>query len=247
MIIKTTAPDNHVGEELKALAANCCRHDNQLLSYPLNDADSHYLFYTDDGLLVSAAAMTDLGGGVTECSAFTLPEYRRQGYFSYLLKQALADCGETDILFACEPDCMDTISVLKHLQAEPDTCEYQMKYSLCQPLKIPAPSHPCLSLTHIRQAEGTVHWQLIYRGSEIGSCLTTWISEDQVCLHQLMIHNDRQHQGFGQDLLRLLISRLSGLAVRTVILQVSGRNAAALALYAKTGFSITRALSYYYY
>lgn len=247
MMIKTTAPDHHTGEELITLAKICCRHDNQLLSYPINDADSHYLFYSDDGLLVSAAAMTSLGGGITECSAFTLPKYRRQGYFSYLLQQALSDYGETDIQFACEPGCTDTISVLNHLQAELDTCEYQMEYTICQPSKIPAPNHQGLSLTSIRQEDDGIYWQLFYRGNPIGSCHTTRISDSRVCLHQFIILKNRRRQGFGQDLLRLLMPRLSGLTVREVILQVSGRNPAALALYTKTGFSITRTLSFYYY
>lgn len=247
MIITTTAPGDPVKAKLEALAATCCRHDNQLLSYPLDDADVHYLFYTGDGRLVSAAAMTALGDGVTECSAFTLPAYRRQGYFSQLLKQALEDCGETDILFACEPGCTDTISVLKHLQAEPDTCEYQMEYVFCRSSQIPAPSHQGLTLTSERQADEVLSWELFYGGCRIGSCCTTRISDSQVCLYQLTIQPDRRCQGFGRDFLRLLLARLSGLAVRTLILQVSGRNPAAVALYAKTGFSITRTLSYYYY
>lgn len=247
MIVKTTAPDSHTKEKLKALINACCRHDKQQLSYPVNDADSHYLYYTQDGHLASAAAMTSLGGGVTECSAFTLPACRRQGYFSDLLKQALSDFDETDILFACEPDCNDTISVLEHLQAEFDTCEYQMEYVFCRTSRIPTPTHPDLSLTFNRQEDGTLYWQLFLGSSQIGSCHTTRIGKNRVCLHQFIIQENRRRQGFGQDLLWLLMTHLSDLAINTVILQLSGRNPAALALYTKTGFSITRTLSYYYY
>lgn len=247
MLIKTTVPDDHTKERLQNLVQTCCRHDNQLLSYPLEDADSHYLFYTEDGLLVSAAAMTILGGGVTECSAFTLPAYRRQGFFSYLLEQALADYGESEILFACEPDCTDTIAVLEHLEAEPGMNEYQMEYVCYPPPDCPAPKHTGLSLVPNRQTDDTVHWQLFHCGSQIGSCFTVRISESRVCLYQVLIREDQRRQGFARDLLSLLITRLSEQAVSSIILQVSGNNPGALALYTKTGFRITRTLSYYYY
>jgi ribosomal protein S18 acetylase RimI-like enzyme len=48
-------------------------------------------------------------------------------------------------------------------------------------------------------------------------------------------------------MLEKLFALLAAAGIKKVILQVSGDNAAALALYKKTGFRITETLSYYLY
>ncbi|MGL5435795.1 MAG: GNAT family N-acetyltransferase [Lachnospiraceae bacterium] len=247
MLKKLTKPDDSTAKAVTTLALSCCRHDNQILSYPLEDADCHYLFYADDGTLISALAMTGFGDAVTECSAFTLPGHRRQGYFSYLLNAALEDYEETDILFACDPGCADTQAVLKHLGAQPDSCEYQMEYTIDTATTPIPPVDQELDLQLLPQPDGSCLRQLICRGQIAGSCLTTPISDECICLHQVQIQDQLRGQGLGQDLLRLFFLQLSDSPIHTVILQVSGDNQAAIALYKKTGFRVTRTLSYYCY
>lgn len=109
------------------------------------------------------------------------------------------------------------------------------------------------------QGENTVLWTLLpaplrpkdaaalCHAASIGSCLTTRVALDCVCLHQVEILPDWRVKGYGKILMELLLARLCEAGVRRVILQVSGDNAPALALYKKTGFRVTETLSYYLY
>ncbi len=245
MLKKTTVLDNKAISAIKKLNQSCCQHDNQLLSYPFDDADSHYLFYSENNILISALAISILGDSLAECSAFTVPKHRREGHFSRLLQAALDDYPESDILFACEPHCTDTLAVLNALGAEEETCEYQMEYQPGVKNSCPEPAHQDLLLQPVMQPDGTCRWELIHHGQIIGSSKTTRITNDRIFIHEVLIQEHLRGQGFGQDLIHLLLN--SFLPSETIILQVSGDNNAAVALYKKTGFRVTRTLSYYYY
>ncbi|MDO5406694.1 MAG: GNAT family N-acetyltransferase [Eubacteriales bacterium] len=84
-------------------------------------------------------------------------------------------------------------------------------------------------------------------GTFLGSCQTTPVSRSCVCLHHVEILPQYRRQGCGTALLEQLAAALKHSGVRRVILQVSGDNEAALALYKKQGFRITETLSYYLY
>lgn len=258
MFLKTKSLSNEIIMEVNQLVISCCHYDHQTLSYPLDDSDMHYLFYDSENRLISILGITDLGDALSECSAFTLPDQRRQGYFSRLLEAALTDYEEHDIIFACDPACADTIAVLAQLGAELESHEHQMEYCFT-PADFPHTSTPAqlfprnageedyTALQSHSESEDTLKWQFYDNETLIGSCLTTQISDQQVCLHQLLIADAHRRKGYGRKFLKLLFAELADTQVTSVVLQVSGDNQPALALYTKTGFQITGTLSYYCY
>ena len=81
----------------------------------------------------------------------------------------------------------------------------------------------------------------------LGTCRTSCVSDSCVCLHHVEILPRFRGRGYGTSLLTRLLSSLRQAGICRVILQVSGDNKAALALYEKQGFRITETLSYYLY
>lgn len=80
-----------------------------------------------------------------------------------------------------------------------------------------------------------------------GSCLTSPVSQDTLCIHHVEILPHLRGKGLGLQLMNQLIYCLQKTHIRRLLLHVSGSNAPAVALYKKTGFGITETLSYYMY
>lgn len=235
--------DDHQRQLAETLAAECCRHDSITLSYPVTEAAQHRLLFDDEEHLVSILGMVSLENSIMECSAFTLPAFRRRGYFSQLFTAALEQFDECDILFAVDESCADTMAVLQALEAEPDFREHLMERRVSDPLP-ERTIHPEKAFT-LQESSG--QWVLFYRLTPIGQCETTPIAKGSVCLHHVLIDDTLQGQGFGYDFMILLLRYLAKQSIPNVLLQVSEQNTAAMKLYQKTGFRITGTLSYYYY
>lgn len=254
--------------QAETLALDCCRHDSVRLSYPTDPQEHvcHYLLYSSQGGLCAALAMIPCGETAVECTAFTHPAFRRKGCFDALLSRALEDFEEYDIFFPVSGDCPDTQKTLEALGAQLDTTEYQMEWTpqtagnTHNQIPLPASqekaSQPDAFLTSFPSPDDseTLCWNFHAGISEnssserpVGTFLTTWIGKDCVCLHQVEILPAFRSQGLGAAMLRLFLDRAAQKSISRVILQVSADNHAALALYKKTGFRITEALSFYLY
>lgn len=94
-----------------------------------------------------------------------------------------------------------------------------------------------------RSADGQPH----SRGTVLGSCRTSMVSETCACLHQVEILPPFRGRGYGYAMVSQLLPLLCEEGVRRVILQVSGDNTPAIGLYKKTGFRVTETLSCYLY
>lgn len=246
--------------EITQLTKACCSHDHIRLTYPCEesgDACRHYLLYEADGSLSAILAMLPLDGQTAECSAFTRPGYRRQGYFSHLFELAMERYEDYDILFGVPESCRAAAEVLSALGAELETREHQMELILPESAysgesdtnsrSVPA-SHAGLSI--ISSAEknpASATWTLMKDKTPVGHCLITQVSDTCACLHQLEIAEPLRQKGYGSSFLALLLPRVASAGIRKIILQVSGHNQAAMALYQKTGFRITETLSFYCY
>lgn len=258
--------------EIAQLTDVCCLHDQILLTYPCDEAGNtddagdagdiggtcrHYLLYEEDGTLAAILAMLPLDCQTAECSAFTHPAYRRQGYFTHLLEAAMERYEDYDILFGVPESCRAAKEVLSALGAELEAREHQMELILSESVfsgdsdtgshPIPA-AHTGLALTHsVEKTSSTATWTLMEGKTPVGCCLITPVSVTCVCLHQLEISEPLRHKGYGHSFLSLLFPRLAAAGTHKIILQVSGSNPAAMALYQKTGFRITETLSFYCY
>ncbi len=236
------------GSERRSLIRlqDACRiHDRAELSYPLDESDAtHFLNHLSDGTLISALAIIPCGDSIAECIAFTLPEYRRNGFFSGLLRRASEEFKEWDILFPVpgSPACLDTLAVLNALGAELAAREFQMEWQ--------AGISPLASFTREGFAlisPSPSRFELRRGDALCGSAEITLQPGNCACLHHVRILHELRGQGLGTLLVSLLIDTLAKSGIRRVLLHVSGDNNAALALYKKTGFSVTKTLSYYLY
>jgi ribosomal protein S18 acetylase RimI-like enzyme len=67
-----------------------------------------------------------------EISAYTLPEYRQNGYFKELLSKAVAELKSynvIDVLFVCESQSQNAKKVIEKLGAKYDFTEYLLRYN----------------------------------------------------------------------------------------------------------------------
>jgi len=127
--------------DINNLVSLCNRHDCLQYSFDPNDnfkkeADiNHFLLYDADKLLSVVILFTPRNEA--EVSAFTHPEFRKKGLFSYLLSEAAAELSRRripDFLFVCDKNSQDGQKVVAHLKAVYEYSEFAMKLN---PEKIP--------------------------------------------------------------------------------------------------------------
>ncbi len=249
-IIETSSLSETQIHEIARLTKACCTYDKIRLTYPYDESGDtcrHYLLYEANGSLSACLAMLPLDGGAAECSAFTHPACRRQGYFSRLLKAAMERYDDYDILFGVPESCLAAREVLSALGAELESREHQMELVLPKSPSIPA-CHAGLTLISSRKtAPPATEWTLMKDNTPVGRCLISPVSGTCACLHHLEIEEPFRQKGYGSSFLALLLPHIAAAGIRKIILQVSGNNPAAMALYQKTGFRITETLSFYCY
>ncbi len=137
-ISKMNTPDQEVLKEVRMVHSVCSEHDglkgNLSLDTSINfnpDIPCLFLLY-QDGILVSFISMFIPTPAEAEISAYTLPEYRRRGFFKALLQEAAREIKKYNIpelLFVCEPQSKAGMAAVKELNAELDFTEYFLKYS----------------------------------------------------------------------------------------------------------------------
>lgn len=247
-LITTSALTPLQQKQIAELVQNCCNHDQIHLSYPLTEQGGdcvHALLY-QGGRLIAVLSFLLLDEFSAECCAFTLPEHRQKGYFFRLFRQEFPAWKEYDILFCVDERCAGTMAVLRQMEAELDTTEYQMEREIASGSS-PDLIHPKLHIVLDSGSDASDLWHL-YDGTRLtGQGILTCTTDSCACLHHLEILPDFRRLGYGSDFLTLLTTHLSETPVRKLLLQVSAANTAAVSLYQKTGFRITETLSYYLY
>jgi len=237
---------------LASLAALCRQHDHTDLSYPMEDDLTHFLAYLPDGTLVSCLTLIPYGDDLAECCAFTHPDFRNHGAFSCLLEEGLAHIPDSNLLFAVSGACADTLKTLEALGAEKDSEELVMECDLTDsngPADfnyISTSSQENPEIFSLHQSSDT-EFSLYQGDTLLGTAFAEPVSESSVCLHHVEILPAYRHQGFGTVFFTLLLPALARQGFHTALLQVAGDNAPAISLYKKTGFSVTKTLSYYFY
>ena len=271
-IIHTPSLSREQAHDIRTITDLCRQTDGTTLSCP-GDGDHFWLLYGDGSRMQAFLAVYKMDGSSWECSAFTRPGCRNQGYFHALLEQACRDSqeeGGPDLCFVTDNRCPDTLKVLRHLDAEFLYDEYMMEIDL--PLAEEGPGLQNLDSRYHVFAE------CLEEDGEMS--LTMWITPggdssatDRSCPDSLTDSRDRlpagtcrivvhgtgaylygleilprhRKKGLGTWFLYHIMSRLAGQGCRRLRLQVSGTNAPALGFYRKTGYRITETLSYYLY
>lgn len=129
--------DEALEEEIRQVYLACKEYDGLKGSISLDselnfnkNTNNIFLLY-DDNKLISFLFMFIPTGHEVEISAFTLPEYRRKGYFGRLLLEAEKEIKKYDIksiLFVCESQSISGKEMIKSLGAHHDFTEYFLRY-----------------------------------------------------------------------------------------------------------------------
>lgn len=232
--------------EILDLVSACKAIEPLSLSAPLEDGLDYFLLY-ENQQLVSLLFLFLPEETICECGAFTLPLWRKQGFFSSLLDDALTFLEEKDsnpdtpldFCFLTDEHTPSSTSVLKEIGAEFWYSEYKMDY-------------PCSLADHNYSASLLIEEveEHIYTASKNGEIIGTCIilpSGQDAYFYGFEIKEPLRGRGYGYDFLQGMLVLLSDTGFHTISLQVSGQNQPALSLYKKTGFQITETLSYYMY
>ena len=225
--------------QAKELASLCRSHDGSSLSFPLEDGE-FFVLICEENVLACALGFCRMEPHLLEVSAFTRPEFRRQGLFS----RALA-CGESyfpddDFSFVSDGKCPAAAFVLRKLNARLWYREHMMRLDFAgwQPPVCLLP--PAFSMEETE--DGFTAW---IGGKEAGVCFVSPMS-GVAYFYGFKIYTPFRGKGYGKAFFLQVLKRLKEESP-AVLLQVSGDNAVALRLYEKTGFRITETLSYYLY
>ncbi len=251
-------------ESLSLLVADCQRAEPLTLSLP-EDADDFLVQFDEPGdpSLPSASlsplaflGICRVSPELWECYGFTHPSRRRQGLFSLLLdaldslvqKEEEKGNREIQLVFLSDQRSSDGLAAGKALGMEYWYSEYQMELSLEQWSRAPLQKRELsLKKTWVQEESGE-YWDFqaySAKGEPIGSCRLLPYSPSRYYLYHVEISPALRGKGWGAALLQAVFLPLPSRG--SIFLQVSSDNAPALALYKKTGFRITEALSYFLY
>ena len=249
--------------QIQTMVNKCTDSDGTRLSFPFDEADL-FLYFEHDSSVVSAIAFIPIENLLYECSAFTDPQFRGQGFFSELLDAGIDELPkDSELIFYADKRNSAAAAVLEAIGAEMNSEEHMMKLlpenfsiidcrssqtgSDVSALDLIADIHSeCLNL------DGT----LTLRFHSDHAVINFSVFPSHYYLYGFEVEESCRGKGYGTKFLSTVLARLlngsagaaaDNTAPRPVLLQVSGGNAPALTLYKKTGFRITETLCCYLY
>ena len=234
---------------------------------------SVFLLY-EDRELISILSMFIPTQQEAEISAYTLPDYRRNGYFKALLAKAVEELRKFnihDLLLVCEKQSISGQEVMVALNAEYEHTEYSLRLnkhryaardayrlSLIRPRfqdldKVIYTSMQTFddsyedskSLVENCFESETREQYLAVLNDEIIGLGSVNRESDEASIFGFGIVPEYRGKGYGKELLHLMIDRLYQMGKTEIMLDVSSENVRALELYKKSGFQ-TEAVYVYY-
>lgn len=137
LIKKLSELSEEIITEIREVELICKNHDmlngNIFLDTSINfnsEIKTLFLLY-EDSRLVSFISMFIPTSEEAEISAYTLPEYRRRGYFKSLLGEAIEEIKKyniSEIIFVCETQSIDGKEAIATQNAEIVFTEYFLRY-----------------------------------------------------------------------------------------------------------------------
>lgn len=249
-LIRTTSLDRDQKQDLLLLQKNCQSHDGAATTFPFEEDCIYYLLYNEAALLSALSTFFDENNSY-ECSAFTQPDQRRKGYFSMLLGELEEELGDADFIFPVNAASLDAINTLKAMEAAFWYEEHMMELARSDfknHMTVISPVLDGLSMVPAIKAEKGITEYSFYKNShKAGSCFLD-LRENHGYFYGFEVKKALRSQGLGTAFLQLFLNGFFKLyGFERLLLQVSGQNLPAMALYKKAGFRITESLSYYVY
>lgn len=250
--------------QLETLVSLCLEAFPAPLSVP-TDGDVYFFMEEPSALgngsteLLGFLALYESEEHVWECSAFTRPDKRQTGIFSALLDAAEKAYPDDQFSFPVpdSKECLPALKTLEALGAELWYQEHLMALDADNPAWNTLFTKPdgislSLSITPSEQTEeeNSQLVQAFSGGPLVASCSLSIEQHNALktcCLHHVFVPENLRNKGYGTLFLKTLLPQLKKQGSSRFLLQVSGSNLPAIALYKKTGFRITETLSYYLY
>lgn len=209
-----------------------------------------------------------------EIAAYTLPNYRENGYFKLLLAKAREELKRfkvPDILFVCERSSIPGKEVMNALQAGYERTEYFMRFrkknfsrlnkyriilrqALPEDLEEAVAVHMQVFNDDYHESKGLIQsrfqsdtrdqYLAILQDKVIGVVSTNYDGED-VSIFGLGIVPEYRGKGYGKELLCSVVDHLLQAGKAHITIEVNSDNTSAFMLYKKTGFYIDVAYEYY--
>lgn len=250
--------------QIESLVSLCLKASPAPLSVP---ADGDVYFFMEkpstsghgSAELWGLLALYETEEHLWECSAFTRPDKQQTGIFSALLDAAENTYPDDQFSFPV-PDSKECLPALKTLEAIGAELWYQ-EHLMTLESDSPAwntllamPDNHLLSLSKepydLAEEGDSQLIQAFSEGLPIASCALTITCQNgrtSCCIHHVFVPESLRNKGYGTLFLKSLLPQLKQQGISRFLLQVSGSNLPAIALYKKTGFRITETLSYYLY
>lgn len=244
---------------------------DHILNFDQNIKCYFFLFIEDR--LISYLSMFIPTADVAEISAYTHPEFRRKGYFSLLFKEAKNELENYEIdhiLFVHQPAGKDAKQVLEKYGANIDRTEYLMQLDKAQfskletelkltkaneaYLKEMAAIYPTIFYDVNKDTEAALKTildtenfdtYLLYSDAKIIGMCNVNRQQDKLYIFGLGILPEYRNQGYGKQMINLLLEELILIKNKRILLEVSSDNESALALYKNSGFVVQEQYDYY--
>ena len=200
-----------------------------------------YMMY-EDNKLVSFLSVFLADEEECEVYAYTLPEYRQKGCFKRLYKEALKNlkkAGYKDIVCVCEPESESGKAVLEKMGMQVIRTEHLMSYDMSPVKDIKGR----LELVCTKD-ENTEIFEACIGEDVIGTCNVEF-TRSHVVIYEFQIYEEYRGNGYGSELLLLILDHLLKEDISKILLHVSGANIVAHAMYSHHGFVSEEQIDYW--
>lgn len=234
--------------EARDLIAICAEADGtrgvSFLEPELNEDATFPAFYMmyDGSKLISFLSIFLADDTECEIYGYTLPEYRQKGYFKRMYKDALRKlkaAGYKDIICVCEPESVSGKSVLDKMGLGIVRTEHLMSYDMSPVMEV----KERLELKSTLE-DNTEVFEAFIGDKLIGTCNVEFTRSHAV-IYEFFIYEEYRGNGYGSELLLLILKHLLEEDVSKILLHVNGANTVAHTMYSHHGFVTEEQIDYW--
>lgn len=247
-IINTNMLTSNQYHDIKSLIEVCRLADNSkgisFLEWEMNYIKEYPCFFLmyNGSALVSFASVFIPEEGVCEIYANTLPGLRGKGYFLRLLELIKAknkDFGIEKAYIVNDPSCISGTTALQSIGARLESSDYLMRYNNNTK---PVPKR-ILNLERSRDGNSE-KYRAFLAGTEVGHCYVEH-TRGTASIFGFWIEEKYRGNGYGTEMLLLLLESLLGQGSSRILLHVNNANKAAHRMYFHHGFIHDEQIDYW--
>ncbi len=247
-IINTNVLTSNQYNDAKSLVEVCRMEDGSrgisFLEPEMNYIKEYPCFFLmyNGGTLVSFVSVFIPEEGECEIYANTLPGARGKGYFQRLLelvKEKNRDYGIEKVYIVNDPTCISGTATLQEIGAKLESSDYLMRYN--KDIK----PEPKRMFELVVEEDGTQErYKALSGETEIGHCYVEH-SRDTASIFGFWIEEKHRGNGYGTEMLLLLIEHLLKHGSNKILLHVNNANKAAHNMYSHHGFIHDEQIDYW--